>query len=48
MTPTILRACGGAAALGLSIAAFAQTTGQQSADLHTALAFHANQRMSFA
>ena len=29
MTPTFLRACGAAAALGLSMNAFAQTTGQQ-------------------
>lgn len=31
MTPMFLRACGAAAALGVSMAAFAQTTGQQPA-----------------
>ena len=35
MTSTLLRACGAAAALGLSMAAFAQTTGQQPAQPRT-------------
>ena len=48
MTPTFLRACGAVAALGLSMAAFAQTTGQQPAQPRTQTTTPASQQAGSA